>query len=195
MKTSSTSIALAKLSAVQLINRMEKGSVNEEEKNEIISILKQRGKDTTPYEGKNIEQIKQEAMEDQALVEETTKKPTAAELLAKAKAKKAAAKLEQGESESDSEADASAKPKKVKAPREPREPRGDAKKVFYEDDTFKKGVKVKVLSESSKIKEGTFATVERTRYYADKPEVKKAHCITEDGLRFARLFSALEIVG
>jgi hypothetical protein len=66
-----------KMSAAQLVNKMEKGVENETEKKIIIGILQKRGRDVTPYTGKSTEEIVAEAKLDQrqkAEAERTIKK-------------------------------------------------------------------------------------------------------------------------
>lgn len=60
----------SKYSATQLINKMEKGVISEEEKNVIITLLRNRGKDVTPYFDKTVEEIKEDSKLD-----EVTRKP------------------------------------------------------------------------------------------------------------------------
>jgi len=157
---------LQKMSATQLVQKMEKGAENEAEKNAIISILQKRGRDVSPYVDKTPEQIAEEAKLDQKQKKES------------GKAKILVPKVKSSSTDSGSEAT-------YKKPKE----------IFFEHDVFKSGAKVKVLNKSKKIEIGETGVLTKVGQYEGKPEPIFAYFkLDKDGSLCSRNLEFLELV-
>lgn len=158
-----------KMSAAQLISKMEKGVENEKEREIIINILQKRGRDVSPYVGKSTEEIVEEAKIDQAQKNETQKVTKAGKV-----------KIQKAE-----------KAKKVK---KESAPSSKPKEIYFEHETFKVGAEVKILKESSKIKVGDVGKVIKVGHYEGKPENPFIYVHMKDGSRCSRNLKFVELV-
>jgi hypothetical protein len=152
-----------RMSAAQLVSKMEKGVENEKEKEIIISILQKRGRDVSPYVGKTTGEIVDEAKLDKVQKKETEKAMQQESEVNEKPTKKVSVKTE--------------KVKKEKAVKEPKGPKGESskKEIFYQDEVFTKDLRVKILNDSKKVPAGTQGTIVKTGYPESRPNDRFAY--------------------